>query len=93
MAAGAALAQSNFSGEIMDSSYAKMGDNAKACTQACVKAGAQYVLYDAGTKKTYVLDDQTKSADFAGQTQQSMFKASSRVYPPGSAGPIASDRQ
>jgi hypothetical protein len=38
-----------------------------ACAKACVKNGAQYVLYNPATKKTYALDDQTKPADFAGQ--------------------------
>jgi hypothetical protein len=68
-----------FTGEIMDSACAKQGshammekehkmpDDAKACTLACVKAGAQYVLYDPATKKTYALDDQKKPESFAGQ--------------------------
>lgn len=40
---------------------------AKACTLGCVKAGAQYVLYDSATKTTYQLDDQKKPEQFAGQ--------------------------
>ncbi len=67
----------DYTGEIMDSSCAKsgshsamekehnMGNDSKACTQGCVKAGAKYVLYMNG--KGYELDDQTKPADYAGQ--------------------------
>jgi len=61
-----------YKGDIMDSACAKggahnpsMGD-AKACTEACVKNGSKYVLYDAATKTTYQLDDQKKPAAFAG---------------------------
>ena len=61
-----------FNGSIMDSACAKggahnpaMGD-AKACTEACVKAGSKYVLYDATSKTAYQLDDQKKPAAFAG---------------------------
>jgi hypothetical protein len=69
-------------GEIMDSSCAKMGSHEmmekqhgmpsnaasdKACTLACVKAGASYVLYDSATKTVYQLDDQKKPAQFAGE--------------------------
>lgn len=51
-----------FTGEIMDSSCAKMGSHemmekehkvahdAKACTLGCVKMGAKFVLYDTATK-------------------------------------------
>jgi hypothetical protein len=60
----------------MDSSCAKMGSHEmmekqhnmpsnaasdKACTVACLKAGAKLVLYDASTKTVYELDDQKKS--------------------------------
>lgn len=66
----------NYTGEIMDSNCAKNGGHAQmekahnitsdsGCTQACVKAGAKYVLFMNG--KTYSLDDQTKPADFAGK--------------------------
>ena len=60
-----------FNGEIMDSNCAKTGAHhegmaAKACTDACVKGGGSYVLYDAATKRTYMLDDQTKPAAFSG---------------------------
>lgn len=74
-------ADRTFTGEIMDSSCASMGSHAgmqkgkdatdpavkKACTEACVKMGAKYVLYNATRKATYKLDDQQKPADFAGQ--------------------------
>ena len=67
-----------YSGEIMDSTCAKMGNHdagykltgtstAKECTEACVKSGAKYVLYDASTKTAYELDKQDKAKDLAGQ--------------------------
>jgi hypothetical protein len=74
-----ALAQNKaFKGEIMDSQCAAMGShdqmmkqegakNAKECSDACVKMGGKYVLYDAGTKTTYQLDDQTKAKKLSGQ--------------------------
>jgi hypothetical protein len=67
--------QQTFTGEVMDSSCAKMGSHEmmekqhgmssspasdKACTLACVKAGSKLVLYDASTKTVYELDDQKK---------------------------------
>jgi hypothetical protein len=39
----------------------------KMCTAKCVKAGGKYFLYNAAAKKVYVLDDQTKPEQFAGQ--------------------------
>jgi len=75
----AAPADRSFTGEIMDSACASMGSHsgmmskeggpktAKACTAACVKGGAKYVLYDSATKKTYQLDDQSKPEQFAGE--------------------------
>jgi hypothetical protein len=39
----------------------------KMCTMDCVKNGSKFVLFDAGTKNVYQLDDQKKPADFAGQ--------------------------
>lgn len=59
---------SSFRGEIMDSQCAQMGShdnmmkqegakNAKECSDACVKMGGKYVLYDKGTKTIYQLDD------------------------------------
>ena len=73
----AAPDDATYSGEIMDSACAKAGSHdvmmknagvktAKECTQACVKMGGKYVLYDKSTKKAYQLDDQTKPAQFAG---------------------------
>jgi len=78
----AAQKQQTITGEVMDSSCAKMGSHEmmekqhgmssspasdKACTLACVKAGAKLVLYDASTKTVYELDDQKKSDQFAGE--------------------------
>jgi len=37
------------------------------CSKNCVKMGGKYVLFDAASKTTYELDDQTKSEQFAGQ--------------------------
>lgn len=51
----------------MPPSSALTGNEAKMCTDACVKMGSQYVLYNPATKTVYQLDDQTKPADFAGQ--------------------------
>src|SRR5258708_28784796 len=67
-----------FTGEIMDSQCAQMGShdnmmkgegakNAKECTNACVKSGGKYALYDPASKHVYQLDDQKKARDFAGQ--------------------------
>ena len=71
-------ADKTYTGEIMDSTCAKMGNHdagykltgtntPKDCTLACVKSGAKFVLYDATTKTTYELDDQDKAKDLAGQ--------------------------
>jgi hypothetical protein len=70
----------SFTGEIMDSSCAKMGSHemmekehkmahdAKACTLGGVKMGAKFVLCDAATKSVHAaLDDQKKPEAFAGQ--------------------------
>jgi type 1 fimbria pilin len=73
----AAPKERTFSGEIMDSACAKAGSQdammkkaglktAKECTEACVKNGSKYVLFNKATKKTYELDDQTKPQQFAG---------------------------
>jgi len=63
----------------MDSACAKTGSHdammklhsnmktAKDCTLGCVKAGSQYVLYDASTKTVYQFDDQKKPEQFAGK--------------------------
>lgn len=40
----------------------------KMCTTDCVKAGGHLVLYQAGTKTVYQLDDQKKPEAFAGQS-------------------------
>jgi hypothetical protein len=67
-----------FRGEIMDSQCSAMGSHdmmlkkggvkdAKECTQACVKMGGKYVLYDAAKKTVYQLDDQKKPEQFAGE--------------------------
>ncbi|PYU92656.1 MAG: hypothetical protein DMG25_11545, partial [Acidobacteria bacterium] len=77
-ATASASAAQAYTGEIMDSSCAMMGGHesmmkqagakdAKECTVKCVAAGGKYVLYDAGTKTSYQLDDQSKPKDFAGQ--------------------------
>src|ERR1700737_3836407 len=83
-----------FNGEIMDSQCAKggghdamfkkMGTNdAKACTEACVKMGGKYVLFEGGSKAVYQLDDQTKPKAFAGQKVQvigNLDKASKTIH-------------
>jgi hypothetical protein len=67
-----------YTGEIMDSTCAKMGNHdagykltntntAKDCTVACSKTGAKFVLYNATRKVTYEIDDQDKARGFAGQ--------------------------
>jgi Protein of unknown function (DUF5818) len=77
-----AQTQQSITGEVMDSSCAKMGSHEamekqhnmpsnaasdKACTLACVKGGAKLVLYDSSTKTAYELDDQRKAERFAGE--------------------------
>lgn len=68
-----------YTGEIMDSQCSMNGshapmekmhnmpDDSKACTLECVKMGGKFVLYDAAKKATYMLDDQEKPKEFAGQ--------------------------
>jgi hypothetical protein len=67
----AAQKDMTYGGEIMDSHCAAMGNHggkeAKACTNACVKGGASYVLYNSAEKAAYQLDDQKKPVEFAGQ--------------------------
>lgn len=76
--AGPKPANRIFSGEIMDSTCAKMSNHdagykltntstPKDCTLACVKAGSKFVLYNPARKITYQLDDQQKPEEFAGQ--------------------------
>src|SRR5215470_11972006 len=66
-----------FKGEIMDKACAddgghqamfkKMGTNdPKVCTEACIKGGSKYVLFNAD-KTFYKLSDQKKPASFARQ--------------------------
>jgi hypothetical protein len=77
-ASWAAPQDASFTGEIMDSQCAQMGShenmmkqegakNAKECSDACVKAGGKYVLYNAATKTIYQLDDQDKAKEFSGR--------------------------
>lgn len=82
-----------FTGEIMDEACAKDGGHAsmfkkmgtndpKACTEACVKGGSKYVLFESG-KTYYKLDDQKKPAAFAGQKVQvtgTLDKSSKTVH-------------
>lgn len=67
-----------YTGAIMDSTCAANGNHdagykltnthtAKDCTLACVNGGAKFVLYNAKTKKTYQLDNQTEPRQFAGR--------------------------
>lgn len=71
-------ASNTYTGEIMDSTCAKMGNHdagykltntstAKDCTLACVEGGAKLVLHNSARKVTYELDDQDKAKTFAGQ--------------------------
>ncbi|HEV2177294.1 MAG TPA: DUF5818 domain-containing protein [Terriglobia bacterium] len=74
MLAGLSLAASaapkTFTGSISDSMCGQkhmMAGSDKACTLACVKEGAKYVLADSGGKKVYQLSDQGKAAQFPGE--------------------------
>jgi Protein of unknown function (DUF5818) len=73
----AAAKDTTFKGEIMDDACAKGGGHEsmfkkmgttdpKVCTEACVKGGSKYVLFNAD-KTFYQLSDQKKPATFAGQ--------------------------
>jgi len=73
----AAAKDTTFKGEIMDeacaddggheSMFKKMGTNdPKVCTEACIKGGSKYVLFNAD-KTFYKLSDQKKPAPFAGK--------------------------
>ena len=71
----AAQKAQTFAGEIIDqqcallgghSAMMNQGESAKDCTNRCVKIGGKYVLYEAGTKTIYQLDDQKKAEPFAG---------------------------
>jgi hypothetical protein len=47
--------------------FKKTGSNdPKACTEACIKMGSKYVLFNED-KTFYILSDQKKPAAFAGQ--------------------------
>src|SRR4051812_17518747 len=84
VAAPFAFAQTDghtFTGEIMDKQCAQMGSHenmmkaegaktAKECTLACVKNGDKFVLYDSGAKKVYVIDNDKKVREYAGQRVQ-----------------------
>ena len=86
-------AATTFNGEIMDEACAKDGGHAamfkkmgtndpKACTEACIKGGSKYVLFESG-KTFYKLDDQKKPAEFAGQKVQvtgTLDKASKTIH-------------
>jgi hypothetical protein len=71
----AAQKPQTFTGEIMDqqcallgghSAMMNQGESAKDCANRCVSIGGKYVLYDAGTKTIYQIDDQKKAQPFAG---------------------------
>src|SRR5436305_14656962 len=79
-----AFAQSKsgtFTGEIMDKQCAQMGSHenmmkaqgakdAKECTLACVKSGDKFALFDSATKKVYLIDNEKKVREYAGQRVQ-----------------------
>jgi hypothetical protein len=65
-------------GHIWDSTCAAAGSHGKMmaqlsvkdvkeCTLACIKAGAQFVLYNTDDKTIYRLDSQDKVKEYAGQ--------------------------
>ncbi|MBI4167137.1 MAG: hypothetical protein HY508_15535 [Acidobacteria bacterium] len=68
-----------FKGEIMDSQcamnnshekmekMANMGHDPKMCTLKCVEMGGKFVLQDTEKNVTYMLDDQEKPRELAGQ--------------------------
>lgn len=65
-----------FNGEIMDNMCAMLGGHSKMalkgesdkhCTLRCVRMGGKFVLYNAKTKTSYQLDNQTKPVPFAGE--------------------------
>jgi hypothetical protein len=70
-----------FTGEIMDKQCAQMGSHenmmkaegakdAKECALACVKNGDKFVLFDSDSKKVYVIDNDKKVREYAGQRVQ-----------------------
>ena len=77
-----AATDTTFKGEIMDeacaddgghqSMFKKMGTkDPKACTEACIKMGSKYVLFNAD-KTFYKLSDQKKPVPFAGKKVEVM---------------------
>lgn len=59
-----------FTGEIGDSMCGlkhTMGDNAKDCTEECVKGGAKYILSDTVHGKVYQLSDQEAAKKYPGE--------------------------
>jgi hypothetical protein len=84
LAGAFAFAQSKghtFTGEIMDKQCAQMGShenmmkpmgakNATECTLACAKNGDKLVLFDSDAKKVYVIEDDKKVRQYAGQRVQ-----------------------
>ncbi|MGH9534364.1 MAG: DUF5818 domain-containing protein [Terriglobales bacterium] len=68
----------SFTGQIMDSQCAAMGNHnagykmtgthtPRECTLACVRAGGHFVLYNTRSKITYKLDNQKAPRAFAGE--------------------------
>jgi hypothetical protein len=95
LATSVSPSQSNdrrFTGEIMDSPCAAMGTHdrmmkgvdakdARDCSEKCVRMAGKYVLYDPANKATYRIDDQQKSAAYAGQkvTVKGTYDAASKT--------------
>lgn len=52
----------------MTPSKSLTGDEARKCADACVQAGAKYVLYNPANKTTYQLSDQDKAKEYAGES-------------------------
>jgi len=55
--------------------------NAKQCSDACVKAGGKYVLYDSASKTVYQLDDQDKDKESSGRRSDCCRPQVGRVHP------------
>jgi len=73
-----AKGQKAYTGEIMDSTCAKMGNHdagykmtgtntPKDCTMACNKSGSALVLFNKATKSVYQLDNQDEAKALAGE--------------------------
>jgi len=70
-ALAAAAAPQTFTGVISDDmcglDHSGMGeDDEKKCTLSCVESGSDFVLADREHQKVYLLDDQKKPREFAG---------------------------